>query len=265
MLLYDFIIDRPLALALGLLSLGCSPSGDAGDAPAGGTSEGSTGDTGATEPPESPTTSADHADDADSSSGEPDVACGNGQVEPGEECDGLDVSGLGCSDVDPTLHGGPLACEPDCTFDTTACDVLPNPVQQCQLASRPILDYTTMTDTLVLPPELLGRTIVDVDVEVEVEHSYIGDLIIGVVHDDTTVGLHEGCRSQDALHVIYDDAAQDDDYCRQAALGLSVVPLGELADFNGASIGPDWTLSIEDRAGFDEGTLQRWCVSISWS
>lgn len=73
--------------------------------------------------------SSDSAD-ASSSSGEPDPGtgsssgdapelCGNGIVDPGEECDG-GVRNVDCSGHQ-TYSGGQLGCGPDCRLDTSAC------------------------------------------------------------------------------------------------------------------------------------------------
>jgi hypothetical protein len=51
----------------------------------------------------------------------PDAVCGNGIVEPGEECDGANLHGMIC---DMLEHGtsGELSCDPtSCQFDTSAC------------------------------------------------------------------------------------------------------------------------------------------------
>jgi len=47
--------------------------------------------------------------------------CGNGVLDPGEECDGTNLNSNSCSTVVPTRPGGALACTPTCTFDTTGC------------------------------------------------------------------------------------------------------------------------------------------------
>lgn len=261
MLLYDSITNCSIIWTLGLLSLGCAADGDSGGEPAGDTSDGTTG---AIESTESGTAPDDDVDGADSSSGDPASTCGNGWVEPAEACDGLDVGGLSCRDIDPTFAGGVLACGTDCTFDTSACTTLPNPIQQCQLSGNPIRDLATLTDTIVLPSELSDRVIVDVDVDVELDHSYLGDLHIEVIHGDTAVTLHDSCGTEEDLHVTYDDEADDDFRCQQSDDGLTVLPVGTLADFEGIAPSPDWTLSIRDEATFDSGTLERWCVSIQW-
>lgn len=50
-------------------------------------------------------------------------ACGNGQPDPGEECDGANLNGQDC--ISQGYSGGQLKCGVDCLFDTTAC------VSQC--------------------------------------------------------------------------------------------------------------------------------------
>ncbi len=46
--------------------------------------------------------------------------CGNGVIDTGEACDGDNLGGLACGDLDG-FTGGDLACTAACQFDTTAC------------------------------------------------------------------------------------------------------------------------------------------------
>jgi len=46
-------------------------------------------------------------------------SCGNGRLDPGEQCDGTDLFGRDCATLGFT--GGTLACQPDCLFDTRHC------------------------------------------------------------------------------------------------------------------------------------------------
>lgn len=49
--------------------------------------------------------------------------CGNGVIDPGEECDGADLDGNDCEDAYGGFNGctGTLACTSDCRFDGSAC------------------------------------------------------------------------------------------------------------------------------------------------
>ncbi|MFO7566504.1 MAG: hypothetical protein R6X02_27930 [Enhygromyxa sp.] len=51
--------------------------------------------------------------------GEP-AGCGNGVVDPGEQCDGGNLNGWSCTDLG--YAGGTLACDPvTCTYDASGC------------------------------------------------------------------------------------------------------------------------------------------------
>lgn len=202
----------------------------------------------------------------DTSSG-PGPECGDGVADPGEECDRDDLLGLGCADVDPVFTGGTLACTARCTLDTSGCGSAPNPIVECSSPDTPIPDANPVgvTDTIVLPPEMLGGVITDVNIEVELDHTYIGDLFIDVTHAGTPVTLHSSCTNSLNLHAIYDDQAGTAFNCDQSDLGLPARPHGTLADLDGAAIETEWTLFIVDQVGQDFGTLNRWCVTISWA
>lgn len=58
---------------------------------------------------------------ASSSSSGGDPECGNGVIDPGEQCDGTNLNGFDCTNLGYT--GGTLACDPvTCTFDTSMCE-----------------------------------------------------------------------------------------------------------------------------------------------
>lgn len=56
----------------------------------------------------------------DSSSGAPDL-CGNGILDPGEDCDG-EAGKKSCVDQGPDFNGGELGCTADCHYDTGPCE-----------------------------------------------------------------------------------------------------------------------------------------------
>lgn len=49
------------------------------------------------------------------------AGCGNGKIDPNEQCDGANLNGFTCESLGNA--GGTLACDPvTCTFDTSLCD-----------------------------------------------------------------------------------------------------------------------------------------------
>ncbi len=50
----------------------------------------------------------------------PATTCGDGIVDPGEQCDGIPAA-VTCRELDFYENAGEVGCRPDCTFDTSAC------------------------------------------------------------------------------------------------------------------------------------------------
>lgn len=72
--------------------------------------------------------------DADSSgtdtgadtTGNPVGECGNDMIDGDEECDGTDLGGATCVDIDPGFVGGDLVCGASCTLDSSGCMLAPD-------------------------------------------------------------------------------------------------------------------------------------------
>lgn len=95
--------------------------------------------------------------------------------------------------------------------------------------------------------------IADVDVTVDITHTWIGDLDVSITSPaGTTVTLHDrsGSSSDDIFEVYDDDAG-------------NVEGPGALADFNGESMQGEWVLRVADEASLDEGSLNTWELGIS--
>lgn len=67
------------------------------------------------------TTNGCTVDFSDNGTPDPDsaVPCGNGVIDPEEECDGDNLANLTCEDLN--FDGGQLTCNPDCTLNITTC------------------------------------------------------------------------------------------------------------------------------------------------
>lgn len=126
--------DHGPRILLVMLALAACPS----ESPMGGndgteTSTGADPDTGAT-------------GTADTTAG-PDGDCGNGAIDAGEQCDGDELDGVTCPDVNPAYSGGTLTCGASCTFDASACEVPPN---------TPLVVINELTTEAVLAGEYAG-------------------------------------------------------------------------------------------------------------
>ncbi len=99
------IARRPLTLLAFSLLLACgSPSGDTDSA----------GTDAATSADSDPPTTGPAGD------------CGNDLLEDGEACDGAELGGLQCADVNPAFASGTLVCGASCTLDASGCVLAPD-------------------------------------------------------------------------------------------------------------------------------------------
>jgi subtilisin-like proprotein convertase family protein len=89
----------------------------------------------------------------------------------------------------------------------------------------------------------------EVDVDVNLTHTYIGDLIVELRNPfGTTVRLHNlSGGSADNIITTFDDLTPPDGP-------------GSMAAFTGVSAAGNWTLFISDNAGQDVGTLNSWTL-----
>ncbi|MFK7888305.1 MAG: proprotein convertase P-domain-containing protein [Gammaproteobacteria bacterium] len=199
--------------------------------------------------------------------GEP-LVCGNGLVQGGEGCDdGNLTDGDGCSatcDIEPGFGCDNEPGEPSvCALIPEGCSV--NTVQ------IPDGDSAGASDSIVLPT---GASLLDLDVSLEVSHTWVGDLIATLTHEDTgtsaiiidrpgriTTGF--GCDGNNIDATLDDEAASAvEDECANASVTIdgTFTPNNPLSVFDGEDAGGTWTLSISDEVNQDAGTLDGWCV-----
>ncbi len=114
-------------------------------------------------------------------------------------------------------------------------------------------------------------TLTDVDVHVQIQHTWVGDLFIKIRSPlGTEVTLLDrpgvppgtfGCGDDD-MDITFDDASGFDAeaHCLGTTPWYSGVanPTGALSAFNGQSTLGDWVLTVSDRAGQDVGSVLDW-------
>lgn len=170
------------------------------------------------------------------------------EIDQGTEsdCNGngiIDSCDIDAGELDCDANGIPDICESSGIFSFD--DVLNPP--------EPIADNLPDVVRVIAvgQPGLLD----DVDVSVDLNHTFIGDLSIDLVNPAaTSVLLHnQGGGSADDLNVLYDDDGSPG----------STAPAQALSAFDGSNALGDWTLTVDDLLGGDSGQLNSWGIDLA--
>jgi len=134
----------------------------------------------------------------------------------------------------------------------------------------PDYNMTGLSSTINLP---INSTIIDVNVEVDVKHTYLGDLVIDLEHLGTFARLLSRPNSpivdcfEDDIIATFDDEATVEAHtmCNTTvpAIEGNVTPFGSLDVFNNFDATGLWTLLIVDNGNADYGNLNSWCLQIT--
>lgn len=79
-----------------------------------------------------------------------------------------------------------------------------------------------------------------VSVSVEIEHTYVGDLVVELVHGGRTVSLQRN----------------------QGGGADNLIKTFTIADFNGQSARGEWQLKVTDTASVDTGRIRKWSLTV---
>lgn len=130
----------------------------------------------------------------------------------------------------------------------------------------PILDNSTTASSITISDVF---TISDLNILVDIDHSFAADLTITISHNGgppVTLSANNGSYYPDYRNTIFDDQALSNGYLNGGNVaaapyaGFNGVyePQSPLSTFNGQSGSGTWTISVNDNATLDEGTLNRW-------
>ncbi len=119
-----------------------------------------------------------------------------------------------------------------------------------------------VSDSLNVPDNFV---VGDVNVRVQITHTFIGDLRIRLLHGATTVAVWErACLANDNMDVTFDDEGVAA-VCASPTVGTYTptgTGAGSLSSFDGQSSSGTWTLEVCDGAGIDTGTLDSWTLTL---
>ncbi|NHF60638.1 T9SS type A sorting domain-containing protein [Flavobacteriaceae bacterium TP-CH-4] len=104
----------------------------------------------------------------------------------------------------------------------------------------------------------------DLDINLELDHSYLEDLVITLISPSgTSVALiSNSCGDLQDIDVTFDDDANSFTCSGTPAISGTVKPVGALSTFNGESILGEWTLQISDTAPADGGFLRLFSMDV---
>ena len=129
-----------------------------------------------------------------------------------------------------------------------------------------IPDNTLVSSTITV---LENLTVSDVNVTIDITHTWIDDLIITLTSPNNSTGIilfSRECNSNTVryqnINVTYDDEGTGYFDCSNSATSQIVIPNLLLFGFNGELSLGDWTLKVEDKAGGDTGTIISWSLEL---
>ncbi len=144
-------------------------------------------------------------------------------------------------------------------------------------AAIPDNDATGVSDTINIG---MSFAIADLDVDLAINHTWVGDLCVTLTHNATTVTLIQrpgddlpcdpdnccGCAT-DNYDIVLDDQGTGGPIETQCTDNLSsppnYTPELALSAFNGMDSAGAWTINVTDGAGLDTGTLVTWSLHIT--
>jgi uncharacterized repeat protein (TIGR01451 family) len=128
----------------------------------------------------------------------------------------------------------------------------------------PIVDNTTFTSALTVAEE---ETVLDVDVRLNITHTYDGDLDIFLIGPNGTrveLTSDNGGTGENFIDTIFDDEAPTSITGGSAPFTGRFQPEGSLATLDGLAATGTWTLEVTDDAGADQGELVDWTLILTF-
>jgi subtilisin-like proprotein convertase family protein/uncharacterized protein YvpB len=140
----------------------------------------------------------------------------------------------------------------------------------CSSDSHPVPDLSSASSTITIDDP---RFIADLDIRLNIEHTWVGDLVVSLSHIDTgqTISLvdrpgypdkQRGCGGDDITAILDDEmSSRVENKCSgYPAISGIYIPEAPLSAFDRQSISGSWALSVSDLDQGDQGRLKDWCL-----
>lgn len=194
--------------------------------------------------------------------------CGDGEINPGEQCDGAALGAASCQTLGFT--SGELSCDDACAYDSSACSGVKS-YRVCSNGSVGIPALSSVATNLFVD---LQGTIVRMSVELQISHVWVAGLYIelwqtlrqDLIDRPGKPAQLYGCRQPDIDVVLEDEAmVAAEDLCSfpGPAVSGSARPIEAFDLFEGSNMFGLWTLTAADDMNA-AGTLQRWCLNFDY-
>jgi len=129
-----------------------------------------------------------------------------------------------------------------------------------------IIDAGIVTSTLEVDDG--PASIEDVNVNLDIQHSWTGDLVISLISPsgvDVLLMAYVGASGSNFTDTTLDDESSISILSGTSPFTGSFRPMMPLSTFDGEDSNGTWTLEINDTAAFDTGTLLNWSLDFGHS
>jgi len=132
--------------------------------------------------------------------------------------------------------------------------------------NQPIADDGDSFTEVLAIPNVPSSTITDINIGINITHTYIGDLAI-LAQSPSGTGIllvaPNDCGSQDDLNVKFDDDGLPFDCDNTTGVDIVYQSLQDpLSTWNGEDAAGQWLLGVGDYAAQDTGTINGWYVEV---
>ncbi|OZV71029.1 reprolysin-like metallopeptidase [Winogradskyella aurantia] len=107
--------------------------------------------------------------------------------------------------------------------------------------------------------------ITDINVSVNITHTYDGDLILTLIAPNGTevvLSNRNGGSGANYTNTVFDQEATEAIGAGAPPFSGAFIPDGDLSILYGTFSGGNWELNVSDNAGFDVGTVDSWSIEI---